>query len=292
MAKGERNFNPVAAQRKAEKQKEISKSKKQQQAQRNEKLARRNPERLQRQIDELKELESSGALRPKDKETLTQLERDLKGIKRARETLEIKDEPRRERRDPRQEQRERRQHLGKRRRDDDAGASGDETDPEVRAIPMPRDTPPPFPRQEFQDFQTGPGGQRVPHALPSKPVVEAPKTVYSSAPQIRNLAKEATKFMPSIVAQQKSRMKGQGRLLEPEELDRLEQSGYGAASRPKPGPGASDASNTPAPVGRASGSGGVDLDEEARQLEAEIQSLGASSTRRNVQMEEVEDAGT
>ena len=73
----ERSFNPAAAQRKADKQKEIAKNKKQLQSQRNEKLARRNPERLQRQIDELKELEQRAVLRPKDQETLKQLERDV-----------------------------------------------------------------------------------------------------------------------------------------------------------------------------------------------------------------------
>ena len=54
----ERSFNPAQQQRKADKQKEIAKNKKQLQNQRNEKLARRNPERLQRQIDELRELEA------------------------------------------------------------------------------------------------------------------------------------------------------------------------------------------------------------------------------------------
>ena len=63
----ERSLNPVAAQHKADKQKALAKNKKQVQSQRNEKLARRNPERLQRQIDELKELEARGALRPKTK---------------------------------------------------------------------------------------------------------------------------------------------------------------------------------------------------------------------------------
>ena len=83
----ERSLNPVVAQHKADKQKALAKNKKQVQSQRNEKLAKRNPERLQRQIDELKELEARGALRPKDKETLTQLEKDVRGVRRAREAL-------------------------------------------------------------------------------------------------------------------------------------------------------------------------------------------------------------
>ncbi|KAF2773415.1 hypothetical protein EJ03DRAFT_242600, partial [Teratosphaeria nubilosa] len=228
----ERGFNPAQAQRKADKQKEIAKSRKQQQAQRNEKLARRNPERLQRQVDELKELESRGVLRPKDRETLAQLEKDLRGVRRAREALGAAAPKFAERRhNPRQDQRDRRQqhnNLGKRRRDEED--AGSDTDPEVRSIPMPRDTPPHFPRQpreNFTDPQVGPDGKRMPHALPSKPAPAAQIT-YSSAPQIRDLKKEAVKFMPSVVSQQRNRVKGQGRLLEPEELDKLEQSGYAA----------------------------------------------------------------
>ena len=120
----ERSINPVAAQHKADKQKALAKNKKNVQSQRNDKLARRNPERLQKQIDELKELEAAGRLRPKDKETLTTLEKDLRGVKRAREALGDAAPKFAERRDQgeggvRQEQRERRQGLGKRRRDEE-----------------------------------------------------------------------------------------------------------------------------------------------------------------------------
>lgn len=300
----ERNFNPAQAQRKADKQKEIAKSKKQQQTQRNEKLARRNPERLQRQIDELKELDGRGFLRPKDKETLAQLERDLKGVRRARETLgdaapKFANHERRDRdgnggrSDPRQEQRERRQNLGKRRRDDNDQENdhGSDTDPEVRSIPMPRDTPPPFPRQPMHDPQVGPDGKRIPHALPGKPAVSAPppKISYSSAPQIRDLKKEAVKFMPSVVSQQKNRMKGQGRLLEPEELDRLEKSGYGAAAEaPKP---KTEASSQAKRV-----EGELDLDAEASKFLREMEELQRNekhaTSKHAVAMEEVEDDGT
>ncbi|WPG97575.1 protein saf1 [Acrodontium crateriforme] len=300
----ERNFNPAQAQRKADKQKEIAKSKKQQQTQRNEKLARRNPERLQRQIDELKELDSRGILRPKDKGTLVQLERDLKGVRRAREALgdaapKFATHERRDRdshggrSDPRQEQRERRQNLGKRRRDDndEENDDGNDTDPEVQSIPMPRDTPPPFPRQPMQESQIGPDGKRIPHALPGKPLVSAPppKISYSSAPQIRDLKKEAVKFMPTVVAQQKSRMKGQGKLLEPEELDRLEKSGYGAAAEPLK-------SKTTASSQARRAEGDLDLDAEALRFQREIEELQQSHTQATskhaVVLEEVEDDGT
>ena len=227
----ERSINPAQAQRKAEKQREINKNKKILQNQRNEKLVRRNPERLQRQIDELKELEGRGSLRSKDKETLTQLEKDLKGIRRARDALgdaapkfPTHDRPeRRESRNAREEQQQRRQHLGKRRRDqDEVHSDSEDTDPEVRDIPMPRDTPPPIPRdpnrRPFRDPRIGPDGQRIPHALPTKPAAaSAPQVVYSSAPQLRDLKKEATKFVPSAVRQKQKQVKGtSGRLLEAE----------------------------------------------------------------------------
>jgi hypothetical protein len=305
----ERSINPAAAQRKADKKKEIAKSRRTQETQRNEKLARRNPERLQRQVDELKELEANGSLRPKDKENLAQLEKDLKGVRRAREALGVKDEPRRDRdgarngrQDVRQEQRERRQHLGKRRRDDEVDADGSDTDPEVRSIPMPRDTPPPIPRQVFRDPQVGPGGQRVPHGLPSKPVSSAPppKLTYGAAPQVKDLKKEAVRFMPSVVSQQRNRVKGQGRLLEPEELDKLEKGGYAAAQK------AADEAALEARFEQVSAEiraerADVDPDDELARLEQEIgdiypeeaEKLGAGTDTgiRNVQMEEVEDDG-
>lgn len=306
----ERSINPAQAQRKAEKQKALAKSKKQKQSQLNEKLARRNPDRLQRQIDELKELEGSGTLRPKDKETLAELEKQLKGVKRAREALGEKAPtfaPQRRDGDARDEQRQRRQHLGKRRRDspDAHQSESEDTDPEVRAIPMPRDTPPPIPRPQrepFKDPQLQPDGTRVPHALPAKPTNagSVAQTVYSSAPVMRDLKKEAIRFMPSVVAQQKRRLKGEGgKLLEPEELDKLEQSGYGLkqAAKQDAQKAAADASlearykQVSAEV-RAEDAD--DMEAEARRFEEEIAGIYPEEAEqiepgRGVQMEEVED---
>jgi hypothetical protein len=292
----ERSINPVAAQHKLDKQKAQSKNKKVVQSQRNEKLARRNPERLQKQIDELKELEASGRLRPKDKETLTALEKDLRGVKRAREALGDAAPKFAERRDygrddVRQEQRERRQGLGKRRRDEEDVAheidSGSETDPEVRSIPMPRDTPPPIPGQPWKA-----------HALPAKPVPAAPaQTVYSSAPQLRDLKKEATRFMPAAVAAQKARIKGQGKLLEPEEADRLEKAGYMAAEKAAEAGVKEErfkqlAQEVKAPLQNQD----IDMEEEARRFEMEMAELigeppSQQDGRKTVQMEDVQDDG-
>jgi hypothetical protein len=295
----ERSINPVAAQHKLDKQKAQSKNKKNLQSQRNEKLARRNPDRLQKQIDELKELEAAGRLRPKDKESLTALEKDLRGVKRVREALGDAAPKFAERRnydagsggDVRQEQRERRQGLGKRRRDDEDVAheidSGSETDPEVRSIPMPRDTPPPIP-----------GQPRKAHALPAKPVPAAPaQTVYSSAPQLRDLKKEATRFMPAAVAAQKARIKGQGKLLEPEEADRLEKAGYMAAEKAAEAGEKEErfkqlAQEAKAPLQNQD----IDMEEEARRFEMEMAQLigeppSQHDGRKTVQMEDVQDDG-
>lgn len=240
----ERSANPAAAQHKADKAKAIAKNKKNVQAQRNERLAQRNPNRIQRQIDELKESEQTGSLRPQEKELLTKLEKDIRGINKAREALgdaapkfptyERKRDgagagSSREAPNLRQQQIERRQQLGKRRRGEEeatATASGDETDPEVRAIPMPRDTPPPIPRPDLPHHTT--------HALPPKPGAPTTqaKTVYSSGPKLRDFQKEAARFMPSSVMQQRARNKAaSGRLMEPEEADRMEQSSKDAARK-------------------------------------------------------------
>jgi len=304
----ERGINPAAAQRKADKQKEINKNKKQVQVQRNEKLARRNPDRLQKQIDEFKELEQRGSLRPKDQETLKQLERDLKGVRRAREALgeaAPKFAERRHdgadggRKTAREEQMQRRQghtqHLGKRRRDEEDAQSSD-SDPEVRDIPMPRDTPPPIPRQQrerHRDPQVGADGQRLPHALPTKPAQAKPaQTVYSSAPQLRDLKKEAVRFMPTAVSAKRKQVKGEGRLLEPEEIDKLEKSGYYAARKATEAAGQEAELEQRAAEVKAQDE---DLDmDELRKFEEEIGRIYPSQVEgapRGVQLEEVDDEG-
>ncbi|KAK6431554.1 hypothetical protein LTR95_012282 [Oleoguttula sp. CCFEE 5521] len=309
----ERALNPTAAHHKAEKQKAINKNKKTVQSQRNEKLSKRNPERLQKQIDELKDLEASGSLRAKDKETLASLERDLRGVKKARDALGDAAPKFAERRagGVREEQRERRErmaqqqvHLGKRRRGEENAVgsqseSGGDTDPEVSRIPMPRDTPPPFPRPRREDVQVDGNGRRVPHALPAKLVPAAPaQTTYSSAPQLRDLKKEAVRFVPAAVAQQKARVKGVGRLLEPEEADRAEQAGYLGGRKKEVQEDERQKSEPVHSSETAAGPRTVDtdvLEEEARRFEAEMAAMareeGASSAPKGVVMEEVADEG-
>jgi hypothetical protein len=298
----EKSINPAQAQRKAEKQKEIKKNKQNIQSQRNEKLARRNPERVQKQIDELKDLENRGPLRPKDKETLAQLERDLRGIRRAREALgeSAPKFPSREGRggtDGRQEQFERRQNLGKRRRDEEDTHSSD-TDPEVRDIPMPRDTPPPIPsapRRHDANVNIGPDGKRVPHSLPSKPAstIES-QAVYSSAPQLRDLTKEALKFVPSTVAQKKKLAQGQGRLLEPEEIEKLENAGYYAVEKAAEQAEMEDKLMQANLKAKAQTGNTDEFEAELRRFESEIDHIYPSTetgNRRQVQLEDVSDDG-
>ncbi|KAL2042701.1 hypothetical protein N7G274_004460 [Stereocaulon virgatum] len=150
-------------------------------------------------------------------------------------------------------------------------SSGSDTDESVRRIPWPRDTPPPIPRQHQHQHQrplnrTPPpsatnanseplgAGRRFPDrtdthsarngdedvvprtSLPAKPT-PAPtptlvtKTTYESAPQVRDLRKEATeRFVPGAVRKKIEAAKGKGgEVLEEEELERLEREGYGGA---------------------------------------------------------------
>lgn len=174
----ERTINPAQAHRKAEKAKALKKSKAQLATQRAEKLARRNPARLERQIEALADEErSAGSLRPKDKQTLEQLRKDVQAIRKARERLGVSkgdyDNDReggkggyaagRKRKwdgngngdrhdgdfDRARRRREGGSKFGDRKDDDDdddaASDSGFSTDESVRRIPMPRDTPPPIP---------------------------------------------------------------------------------------------------------------------------------------------------
>ncbi|KAI9656662.1 MAG: hypothetical protein M1831_004572 [Alyxoria varia] len=274
----ERTVNPATAALKASKARDIKKSRAAHQQQRTEKLARRNPERMQRQIDELVSMREAqgGKLRPKDTQVLEGLEKDLKGVKKAREMLGQGGEQERtggqghrtnDARDGQQQgQRGQPQsQLGKRSRphrhqnDNMSDSSSDMTDPDVRSIPMPQDSPPPVPprhiRQRERDIRRGRYTSRgptratganadgenldkdagnTPHALPTRPPppASAPKTTYSSAPQIRDLRKEATeKFVPAAVkARQNQKSKGdQGTLPEPEELDERERRSSGRA---------------------------------------------------------------
>ncbi|KAL2069092.1 hypothetical protein VTL71DRAFT_15430 [Oculimacula yallundae] len=155
----EKSVNPAQAQRKAEKAKAIKKGKAEAQSRRNEKLAKRNPAHLEKELAELKSLETAGTLTSHEKSVLEGLERDLKAVKKAREALgdaapkfgagERRDRGERGERGGMRGGRGGRGGavLGKRRRDD--GDSSEESDvPEdVKSIPMPRDTPPPVPKE-------------------------------------------------------------------------------------------------------------------------------------------------
>lgn len=236
----ERSVNPAQQQRKLEKAKALKKSKTELQHRRNEKLAKRNPQRIQSQIDDLKALEVSGDIKPREKAILADLERDLKAVNKAREALGDKAAPPSARpaaRPPRP--RDQNQGvLGKRRRGSDSARhqdSGSDTDESVRNIPWPRDTPPPVPKEfrRSNNAATAPFGNRS-YPLPAKP--EEARTTYESAPQIRDLKKEAVnRFVPNVVKRKQDAIKGAGgQLLEPEELDRLERQGYGMQQEPQP----------------------------------------------------------
>jgi len=82
--------------------------------------------------------------------------------------------------------------------------------------------------------RTGDTDSKPDLSLPSKPApfVQPSPVVLESAPVMRDLRKEAiSRFVPSSVAQNIKRLKGEGGLLEPEEADRLEKLGYKDASR-------------------------------------------------------------
>ena len=229
-------------------------------------------------------------LSARDKKQLEELERDVKAVLKARETLGDKaptfgGRQHGERRDERRADGHDRVRgaddddedggresqglngnstLGKRRRDERfenqraaAGDSDDSTPESVKNIPMPRDTPPPIlaeflpPRNHHQQpgrsqdrgnpnlepLGEHPTSRQHHHPLPPKPQPPSSppppppiqiQTVYEAKPIIRDLRKEATRsFVPNVVRQKIEAAKGQGKLLEPDEMERLEQGGYG-----------------------------------------------------------------
>ncbi|KAI8157761.1 Protein saf1 [Colletotrichum sp. SAR 10_65] len=235
----ERNYNPVQAQRKADKAKAIKKGKASIQSQRNEKLARRNPERIQKQIDDLKAITTGGGkLSRHEEQVLDGLEKELRAVKKAREALGDKAPSfgRGYHRDGDSSG----GVLGKRRRNDDELTSDEDVPDEVKRIPMPRDTPPPIPKEVLDKWYAKRRARRQAEQAErneneksdekekktSTPAPEA-KTVYEAKPMVRNLQKEAvTAFVPTAVRMKLDKGKGQGGLMEPEEADRLEREGY------------------------------------------------------------------
>lgn len=140
--------------------------------------------------------------------------------------------------------------LGKRRRDEESSEDEDIPD-EVKSIPMPRDTPPPVPKEVLDKWyqkrrermgqnrdnrdnrdNRGTNANTIPLGQNdrSAPVARAPpmeaKTVYEAKPIVRDLRKEAVSFVPAAVRTKMEKSKGIGGLVEPEEADRLEKEGY------------------------------------------------------------------
>jgi hypothetical protein len=146
--------------------------------------------------------------------------------------------------------------LGKRRRDEDESSDSDVPD-DVKSIPMPRDTPPPIAKEVLDKWYQarmerlglnrerdnagwgtnanstplGDNDRRIGGATAAQmPPVEV-KTVYEAKPVIRDLRKEAVSFVPAAVRVKMEKGKGVGGLVEPEEADRLEKEGYMPRSR-------------------------------------------------------------
>lgn len=142
--------------------------------------------------------------------------------------------------------------LGKRRRDGEESTDEDDIPDDVKSIPMPRDTPPPIPKEVLDKWYQkrrerterdrevrGTNANMTPlgrtdrsasSAQAQAPLVEA-KTVYEAKPIVRDLRKEAVAFVPAAVRAKVEKSKGIGGLVEPEEADRLEREGYMAVRR-------------------------------------------------------------
>lgn len=310
----EKSVNPAQQQRKLEKAKALKKSKAELQNKRNEKLAKRNPDRIQRQIDDLKALETAGDIKPREKAILADLERDLKAVNKARDALGDKapvqaSRPRRADHDSSHSILGKRRYDGQRRFSPRRDASGSDTDESVRNIPWPRDTPPPVPREWRRDRHDQ---NRAPvNTLPAKPMEV--KTTYESAPQIRDLKKEAvSRFVPNVVKRKQEAVKGaSGQLLEPEEMDRLEREGYIRSTPAAPTQTQPSRFNDQAPqtmdtdeirrlkaeeeafereLAMQIDEGGENQDQDPRATKAEAESSGSRLLpSRHVEMEEVED---
>lgn len=188
-----------------------------------------------------------GKLSRHEEQVLEGLEKELKAVQKAREALGDA-APQFRRGGPPRDGNNDRGVLGKRRRDfNNNGDSSSDSDvpDDVKNIPMPRDTPPPIPKEVLDKWwakrrakraanandmplgrDRGIGGEGRGESQPAPaPVVEA-KTVYEAKPMVRDLRKEAVAFVPTVVRTKLDKGQGKGGLIEPEEADRLEQEGY------------------------------------------------------------------
>ncbi|KAI5804912.1 hypothetical protein EDC01DRAFT_626823 [Geopyxis carbonaria] len=160
---------------KSQKAKAIKKGKAATLKTRTEKLSKRDPQRLQRQVDAARALVASGDARPHDRKELERLEGELAAVERAREKLGLGGGGGEKRKRDGEEQRERRERLAG--RGTAAGGESDSEDSDAGDIPLPPGPLPP---------------------LPGEPVPEV-KTTYEAAPVLRDLRKEAAAFVPAAV---------------------------------------------------------------------------------------------
>ncbi len=147
----DRTLNPATAALKADKARALKKGKAAITAQRTERLASRNPARLERQIAELKDAAGGGGreMGGREKKQVEELERQLGLVRKAREKVGVKGRDFGDRggrgRGGGGERGRGGGVLGKRARgygEREDSETGSETDESVRRIPMPRDTPP------------------------------------------------------------------------------------------------------------------------------------------------------
>jgi len=179
------------------------------QKERAEKLSKRNPDRLQQKVDDLRSLVESGHARPHDRKALSDLEKELSAVQKARASLGIEEKGRKRARTDDSKQDNPNRIKIKRDGSGDESDSGDSTSSSVREIPLPPGPLPPVPGE----------------APPPKPET---KTTYESAPVMRDLRKEAAAFVPAAVKRKMEQEKAQ-KSLEHDEED-VEQGGNGGAA--------------------------------------------------------------
>jgi len=183
---------------------------------------------------------------------------------------------------------------------------------------MPEDTPPPIPREYRRDFRNA-AQQHLDvnplRGVPSEPVTAPPvKTTYESAPQIRDLKKEAVeRFVPTVVRRKQEAAKGaRGQLLEPEEMDRLEAEGYVRTNHDRSPPQEQPPQTATTQEDEDEAAARLAMEEERFQREIAMQEQAATEEqgppqrailpqnssrtsdhgqKRKVQVEEVEDEG-
>lgn len=192
------DINPAQAQRKKEKERQLKKQKQERQNQRNERLAKRNPSRQLKQIDELES--RINTLTSSEKAHLESLKKDVEEIERARKQMGMTEIERKKKSTRVVSNNDSNNKKKSYYWDPIINPEGDPPEGEEQAW---------MPDEEDSGYSTSESVSEIPLPERKPPSVEElkagpAKSTYESAPVIKDLYQETTQMVPAAVKRKKA----------------------------------------------------------------------------------------